>query len=120
MRTIVLFGLMSLLALAPFVFSGPIPYGALERAEVGEWKKTQRFRGGERATVLARGEEKSTASLQLTITDEKGNIITQANAKKMPNPAAVACFWYPPRDGDYTIEIKNANPKVNTVYVTIK
>jgi hypothetical protein len=120
MRTLALFCLMSLLALAPIGLSGPMPYGALERAKVGDWKKTMRFRGGERATVLARGNDNSPANLQLTITDAAGNVVTQTQGKNPPNAAMVAAFWYPPRDGEYTIEVRNSGSEVSPIFVTIK
>jgi hypothetical protein len=123
MRSIVLLGLMSLLALAPIGWSGPVREGSLERLpDLGDhpWRTTKRFLAGERAVVLARGREKSTAILHVTITDSTGKVVTQANGKSPPNSAMVAVFWYPPREGDYTIEVRNTDSEPAGVFVTIK
>lgn len=122
MRTIALIVFVSLLALAPFAQTGPMSGGFLEGFQKGERaiKKTARFRGGEKAMVLARGLDDSTATLQITVTDSKSRIVAQTTGKNPPGASVVAVFWYPPRDEDYTIDVANTDASPVSVFVTVK
>jgi hypothetical protein len=121
MRKTILIGVISLLALAPFGHSGPISGGFLESFREGErsLRKTVRFRGGEKAVVLARGRDDSSAVLSIKIYDSKNNVVAQTTGKSPPSSSMVAVFWYPPRDEDYTIDVTNSD-KAQSVFVTIK
>ena len=121
MRLIALVGVVILLASAPVIDGGPVGGGMLEKVEKSPWKVTMKFRGGEKATVLARaGSPDSKAKLHLTISDANGKTIVEAAGKNPPSAGMVAVFWYPPRDGDYHIELKTADNEPTTCYVTIK
>jgi len=62
----------------------------------------------------------------LEIRDEKGNLVGRDTpAAGVSDPEAkgndvCAVIWYPPRDGYYTITVKNTGHDFNDCYIAIK
>ena len=119
--TLILSSLM-LLFLAPLGAGGPTGGGFFKEVEIGQtpWQDKKRFRAGERAAVLVRGTNHTGPGVQVSVFDADGKIVVEVKGKNPPVPDMVAAFWYPPREADYKIEIKNLDSRVNTCYVTIK
>src|SRR5688572_13485812 len=107
MRSIVLLGLLSLVTLVPIGVGAPVGDSLGKREEVGgdAVRKTIRFRGGERACVLAIGDHDPVVDIQVSVFDEKGNLVAEEKGNGTPVSDFVAVVWYPPRDADYRIEV---------------
>jgi hypothetical protein len=75
-----------------------------------------KFRGGERACVIARGDHKPVVGLDLTIYDATGTEVARDESAK----DFVAVFWVPPRTAEYRIVVRNHGREYNDVYVVFK
>ncbi len=64
---------------------------------------TETFRGGQRACVILEGDHDPDVRLGLVIFDQNRQIVAQDDN----GTDFAAAIWYPPRDGAYTIQIKN-------------
>ena len=117
--------------------SAPINGSWSAGVEVGSrtWSQTNTFRGGERAAVMAVGDRRiAGAKLRLAVYDAKGMLIAEDNGERELAGDFVGLVWYPPRDGEYKIEVSHNgagtviqedpdNPVkagVNRVYIVIK
>ena len=85
-----------------------------------------KFKGGQRACVIVAGSHKPVVPLVLEIRDDKGTLVARdepgkgVSADDAPGNDLCAVIWYPPRDGYYSITIKNPGEKVNPCWVAIK
>ena len=85
------------------------------------WLQTNKFRGGERAAVLAIGDHKDPgAKLRVAVYDAKGVLIAEDKGESELASDYVGLVWYPPRDGDYRVEVSHSGAGVNSVYIAIK
>jgi hypothetical protein len=84
------------------------------------------FRGGQRACVIVLGDHNPIAPLEIEIRDEKGKLVGRDEpAAGVSDPKAKgndvgAVIWYPPRDGYYTITVKNLGEQYNECWIAIK
>ena len=84
------------------------------------WKITKRFRGGERASVqVTHVAEKRPTTVQITIHDDQGNIVAEDKGRG-PAGDVVAVIWYPPRDADYRIVVRNTEAAAVPYFVAIR
>ncbi len=113
------------LAAAPIGISSPTDatWGGepeLKPAEV--WRGVKTFRGGERACVLVIGSVKTAVvNLEVSVFDHKNDVLV---AWDQTSDAAAGDFasviWYPPRDGEYRIEVRNPGASLKSCYIAIK
>ncbi len=85
---------------------------------------TEKFRGGERACVIVRGDHKSEVrgdpdsevDLGVHVFDQHSNpVIKVENSGDL-----VSAIWYPARDAVYKIKIVNPGPTTNNCYISLK
>ena len=74
---------------------------------------TFRFRGGERACVIAVGDHNPRSPTDIRVLDAKGRLVTES---KSPNDS-VAAIWYPPVTASYRIEVENHGDEYNIITV---
>jgi len=119
-RTSIL-GAVFLLLVASHGAGGPINGGFFQIKELGSepLKLSQRFRGGERAAVLVRGQKPAAVKLHVKVFDSKDQLVAEDIGKDPPVAGMVAVFWYPPRDAEFRIEIRNLAAPLEC-YITIK
>lgn len=112
----------ALFLVAPISIGAPIEGGSAKFEEIGTetWKVVKRFRGGERAVILAANKSKTAAQLHVSVFDDKGNLVAEDKNKAGSVEDMVGVVWYPSRDHDYRIEIKNLEGNVSSCYITIK
>ena len=120
MRRIFIPVVLFFLASAPLLGSPVTGAWAQYENLLDAWTETKRFRGGERAVVSAVGDKTPGAGLRLRVFDAKGTLVAEDKGKEQPAGDMVAAQWYPPRDGDYRIEIRNLQARPNRCYITIK
>src|SRR5262249_22320066 len=85
------------------------------------WAQTMRFKAGERASVFAKGDlsragNDATGCLLIEIYDGVGPLVA-SNHDRLGHAVA---FWYPPRAGDYKIQIHNSSGQEKRIYICIK
>lgn len=105
------------------VQSGPIDGSWQKREEIGAkvWSQTRKFRGGERAAVLAISDHKDPGvKLRVAVYDAKGTLIAEDNGETELAGDFAGLVWYPPRDGEYKIEVSHNGSGANNVYIAIK
>lgn len=116
----VLLTAVAILGAANLALSSPITGArsiSKERVEkLSEHMIVERFRGGERACVIVRGDHDPVVDIELHVLDEKGQTV----AKDIGGGDLVAVVWYPPRDANYRIRIVNHGQVENYLYVTLK
>jgi hypothetical protein len=103
--------------------SSPTSGSWQSREEIGGkiWSTTRTFRGGERAAVLAIGDhEEPDVRVQIAVFDAKGVLIAEDKGDSELAGDYVGLVWYPPRDGDYRIEVRHSGADVNKIYIAIK
>lgn len=104
--------------------AGPITGGFAKQEKIGTgsdaWKTTQRFRGGERAAVLVANKSEAAARFHIAVYDAKGNLVVEDKNQESSKEDLVSVFWYPPRDAEYRVEIKNLDGRTNACFVTFK
>jgi len=76
----------------------------------------ERFVGGERACVLLYGDHNPVEELWIRVYDDKNNLVAQDEGK---GDFSIV-VWYPPSDGDFTIEIRHDSAEFNKCYLVIK
>lgn len=77
------------------------------------------YRGGERACVMAVGDHKPPVPMAIIVYDDKKNKVAEDYGSEEA-PDYVAAFWYPPRDGRYTIEVRSAGVEYNAVFLSVR
>ena len=110
---------LAALGTVDLVISSPVNGGRSMRERIGpsaEMTIVERFRGGARACVIVQGDHDPIVDVDVHIFDEKGKLV----AKDDSGGDLVAVIWYPPRDGNYTIRIKNHGTIENICYVSLK
>ena len=90
--------------------------GAIDSATPGLKIIEEKFRAGERACVIAFGDQRPIVDLEIVVFDAKNQVVAQAKW----GGDLVAAIWYPPRDGAYKIEVRNYGKEYNDVYVSVK
>ena len=120
MRRLAFLVLASLSICTPFGVGSPIDGTTSQSARLTDdtWTTKRLFRGGERACVLAIGSQRDPGKLQVTVHDEKGNVVAEERAGDSLSGNIVAVMWYPPRDGEYRISVRS--PGASDCYVAIK
>ena len=120
MRRILALGCFGVLILTPFGVGSPIGGAFSDNVELVDetWTMTKTFRAGERACVLAVGSREAAANMTITVKDTKGTVIAEDKAAGNLTGNIVAVTWYPPRDGEYRIEVRH--PGSRDCYVAIK
>jgi hypothetical protein len=133
MRRIVFCVLLVLLALVPLGRTSPVDRtfgGRVEIAPSGPWVQKRNFLGGERACVLAIGDQTieikegehvkaPIVNLHVSIFDGKGTLIVEDKGNSDLTGDVVGVVWYPPRTGEYRVEVRNPG-LARKVYVAIK
>jgi|SRR6516164_9198076 len=117
MKRIVLLlaGLLPLLSGGPSSGSpmtGKRALGYVELKSGGSGRHEEKFRGGERACVIASGK----SDVSLFIYDAKDQLIV-----KDEGPGNyVAVIWYPARDAVYKIKVQNSGEQTNKIWLSMK
>lgn len=126
-----MFALAVLISLAvltsrPVGYSAPIKGAVTNVLEIpaAGMTTTERFRGGERACVqvavqTAAGDREASTTVEITVHDENGKKIAEDTGRGGSSDVA-AVFWYPPRDGDYKITIRNLESRKQRYFVFIR
>lgn len=105
------------------VRSAPIGGSWADKKEIGPkaWSTTRTFRAGERAAILAIGDhEERGVKLHVAVFDAKGVLIAEDKGDSELASDYVGLVWYPPRDGDYRIEVSHTGAAANGCYIAIK
>jgi hypothetical protein len=93
-------------------------------ASIAEYKEVRaeapkvwsmKFNGGERATVIVKGDQKSKSDILIEIRDQAGQLIT----KDHDGGQFAAVIWYPPQTAVYEIKIILKGAAVNNCYVVV-
>ena len=113
------------LALAPIGIGSPTggAWSKREKLPANEiWKTTKTFRGGERACVLVVGDhkQKEIPHLHVKVYDKSNQLILEDKNNTTFVGDYVGIIWYPPRDGEYHIEVHNPSSEVNQCWIAIK
>lgn len=118
-------GLLScaMLIVAQLSFAGPEAGAQARFHEVATdpWEATIRFKAGERASVFAKGNLRkdgndATGSLLIEVRDTAGKLVASSH----DTLGYAVVFWYPPRAGDYKIQIHNNSGQTKRIYICIK
>ncbi|MSQ93461.1 MAG: hypothetical protein EXR98_02770 [Gemmataceae bacterium] len=123
MRRILGVTMFALAAVVPFGVGAPTIGSWSDYVEVGSqsWTTTKSFRGGERACVLVIGDHKEEVQLEVTIHDvAKGTTVAADKTANKLVGDYVGVIWYPPRDGDYRIDVRSSGGSLNKCYIAIK
>jgi hypothetical protein len=92
-----------------------------EKIDSKAWSQKRTFRGGERAAVLAIGDhEDADLRVQIAVYDANGVLIAEDKGDGELAGDYVGLIWYPPRDGDYRIDVRHSGAGVSTIYIAIK
>ena len=124
MRRILALAFFCSMALAPFGVSSPIDGSFSDGEPLSPGKAYQRtkiFRAGERACVLAIGDTKTAVvNLEVYVFDQKGNLVASDKGGETLAGDFICVIWYPPRDGEYRIEVRNPSAFVKSCYIAVK
>ena len=102
--------------------------GALKGAQAGfynvdsdPFQATLAFKAGARASVFAKGDlikgsNEATGSLLIEVRDGAGKLVATTHDTE----GYAVAFWYPPRSGDYTIQVHNNSGQSKRLYICIK
>ena len=82
----------------------------------GNFVHREKFRGGERACVIATGDHDPVVNLGLFIYDAQDRLVAQDEG---PGDY-VAVIWYPPRDAVYKIKVHNTGEQFNKCWISMK
>jgi hypothetical protein len=107
------------LLLTPFGNSSPLTGSFVEKPTVGPepWSITKTFKGGERAGVLAvGGRAKDSIQIQLAVYDAKGALVVEDKG----SGGTASVIWYPPRTGEYKVELTSPSKAAVKCYVAFK
>ena len=116
------FILLTLLVSRPDGYAAPLKESFAKGIEIpaGGFTTTERFRGGERAAVqvvVARREFQTT--VKITVHEKDGKLIAEDTGRGSTTDMA-AVFWYPPRDGEYKITVRNLEERPHAYFVCIR
>jgi hypothetical protein len=116
------FALIAFSAVTPVTRSSPVDGIFARKVDVPAEGLTvvKRFRGGERASVQVIGDHKSTTMVTITVHDEKKNVVAEDKGREQPVGDISAVIWYPPRDGEYRITIRNSDSRAARYFVAIR
>jgi hypothetical protein len=84
-----------------------------------------KFRAGQRACVILMGDHDPIVPMVIEIRDEAGKVVARDEPGKGVEKAdekgndLCAVAWYPPRDGYYSITIKNSGKQYNKCWLAI-
>ncbi len=118
--------LAGLLAFVPFGSGSPLDGGVSNEVEIGGERTftiKKSFRANERAAVLAlvQSQVEDTSKVNLSIgIYQKGTLIAEDKAAESSRFEFAAVFWYPPRDGEYLIEVRNNSTLPVPCWVAVK
>ena len=116
MKRLAVFTGMILLACVPFGSGAPVGGRNLKLDQlVGAYAAqtySQRFKGGEKASVIATGTTGKTF-MGLYIFDADGNCIAWDDLGNKKTCDDMAAEWVPPATANYTIEVRNFGPYPN-------
>ena len=124
MRRIFLLVALSLLAVVPIGTSAPIGGTWSDRVPVESkvWTAVRKFQAGERAAVLAIGDhDERGVKVHIAVYDvATKELIAEDRGDSETAGDFVGLTWYPPRDGDYRVEVRHSGSGTNKVYIAIK
>ena len=122
MRHILMLALVACLAFAPIGVGSPIDGSTALDGELKDdvWSTARMFRGGQRASVIVIGSRENAANIELTVRDAKGKLIVEDKANGGLAGTIVAVLWYPPRDAEYRIEVRQPGAQNREFYCAIK
>ncbi|MBI3406877.1 MAG: hypothetical protein HY040_00790 [Planctomycetes bacterium] len=85
------------------------------------WEATIRFKASERASVFAKGKltkdgNDATGSLLIEVHDADGKLVASSH----DTLGYAVVFWYPPRSGEYKIQVHNNSGQTKRIYLCIK
>jgi hypothetical protein len=128
MRPLFSLSAAALLAFAgsmPITHAGPIDGVFAKKLEIPATGKsfTMRFHGGERASVQIVGERsdrKNPSIVHVTIEDPAGAVIADEKGRDTPSPDLLSVFWFPPRDGEYKITIRNTESRPAVYFIAMR
>jgi hypothetical protein len=118
-----------LLCFAVYVTDGtgaPVDGAWADKISVGAepWKQLKRYRAGERASVQIVNIKDTPIStlkdLIVTVFDPKGTMVAQDKGNRQEGGNFLAVLWYPPREGEYRVEVRNDGGTPVDCYVTVK
>lgn len=114
--------LLTILFLAAPLGAGPIGGGFAREEKIGgtPWKDSRKFRAGERASVLVANKGEGSSNFHIAVFDAKGTLVVEDKNRQAAREDLVGVVWFPPRDGEYRIEIKNLEGQVSGCFVTVK
>jgi hypothetical protein len=90
-----------------------MPKVRIERKSHMEFQ--ERFQGGRRACVIAVGDHDPPVDVGIAVYDEADRLITEEQGLDY-----VAAIWYPPRDAQYKVVVKNSGLEYNAMYLVFK
>jgi hypothetical protein len=122
MRRILVLTLLSLLAVVPIGVGSPTEGSSADFYDLGPtvWTTTKKFNAGERACVLAVGDHQERVTLEVNVYDAKGILVASDKTANLLVGDFVGVIWYPPRAGEYRIEVKNPGSRVNKCYIAVR
>ena len=124
MRRILALAFFCSMALVPIGVGAPIDGSFSDGEALGPGKvyqRTKTFRAGERACVLAIGDTKSAVvNLEVSVFDQKDKLVASDKGTDTLVGDFICVIWYPPRDGEYRIEVRNPSAFVKSCYIAVK
>ncbi|MSU80762.1 MAG: hypothetical protein EXS16_22080 [Gemmataceae bacterium] len=118
---------VGLVAFVPFGVGSPVDGGLAGKQDIGpgqSYRVSRSFRAGERAAVLALVQssrvDSAAVNLSITVYDKKSTVVAQDKAVGNGQHDFAVAFWYPPRDGEYVIEVNSTSGFAVPVWVAVK
>jgi hypothetical protein len=112
--------LVAAVALVGRAGAGPVEgsRGQYVKIEKGEKKQfgPERFKGGERACVILKGDHDPVMDLAIIVRDENGRVVAEDEA----GGDICAVVWYPAVTASYTIVIENRGGVWNKCWFVMK
>jgi hypothetical protein len=114
--------LVAFAVLTPASLSSPIEGAVARKLDVPAQGLIipMQFRGGQRASVQVVGDHKSGGIVHVAVKDAKDNLIAEDKGRELPVGDLAAVIWYPPRDGEYRITIRNLDNRAAKYFVAIR
>ena len=118
---------VGMVAFVPFGAGSPVDGSLANKQEIGpgqSYRLTKSFRAGERAAVLALIQatraDVSSVNLGIVVYDKNGTVVAEDKAVGNAQYDFTVAFWYPPRDGEYVVEVSNASGFAVPCWVAVK